>query len=88
MIDIKTHTRMHPSSGNSGLWGSPGCTIIDSAEFDTWPKKITASETLKDEVSMLLPYKVPGFEMESKKWGMRPTAPHFSEQTDTSFQSS
>ena len=68
MIDIKTHTRMHPNAGYSAGWRGPGCTITDSAEFDTWPTKVPASATLADEVSLLLQYKVSGFEMESKKW--------------------
>lgn len=71
MIDIKTHARMHESSGDlSWMRQTPGCAITDSAEFDTWPKKVSVSEDLKDEVAMLLPDTVPGFEMESKKWGM------------------
>jgi hypothetical protein len=67
MIDIKTHARMH--SKNDGFLYPPMCTISDSKEFDTLPQKISASESLQEGVEMLLPHKVPGFEMESKKWG-------------------
>jgi hypothetical protein len=43
---------------------------MDSPEFDTWPKTIPARETLQSETAMLLPNTVPGFEVETKKWGI------------------
>lgn len=70
MIDVKTHSRMHDNFMGPPEVESSGCSIMDSPEFDTWPKTITASEAIQNETAMLLPNTVPGFEVETKKWGM------------------
>lgn len=65
MIDVKTHSRMHSRQGS----GEPACALHESKEFDPFPRIISSEGSLEEPLEMLLPYVVPGFEMESKKWG-------------------
>ncbi|CAI6238217.1 unnamed protein product [Periconia digitata] len=69
MIDIKTHIRIHPNKDGKTYWVPPaGCVAYDAKEFDPYPRQISSSGSLKDQLAMLLPSQIPGFEMESKKW--------------------
>ena len=68
MIDMSTYRKIHKESHNN-------IHIVVDAEshrmkYDYWPTEIKISQTVDDEILMLLPPHIPGFEMQTKKWGM------------------
>jgi hypothetical protein len=71
MIDVKTHARMHDSNAMKDQVIRPfRHSISDTAEYDTWPLKVTATGIFTDEIALMLPKTIEAFEVEAKKWGV------------------
>jgi hypothetical protein len=68
MIDMSTYRKIHRENGNN----IHAVVEIEShrKKYDYWPTEINISQTVNDDVLMLLPPHIPGFEMQTKKWGM------------------
>lgn len=69
MIDVKTHARTHPSNEDKTYTMLTSCSPHDTIEYDAFPRHVSASDPMDDQLAMLLPQVVPGFEMEAKRWG-------------------
>ncbi len=68
MIDISTYRKIHKMKDRF-FHTSPEIET-HRMKYDYWPTEIDISQTVDDEILMLLPPHIPGFEMQSKKWGM------------------
>ena len=70
MVDIMTYRKMHGWKPMRGSMHRNGCCGSDNEKFDTWPREIDIDATVEDSVLACLPYDIPGFEMQTKKWGI------------------
>ena len=68
MIDMSTYRKIH--KGHDNFIHTVGGVESHRKKYDSWPTEINISQTVDDEVLMLLPPHIPGFEMQTKKWGM------------------
>lgn len=66
MIDMSTYRKIHKESDNNLH------AVMEShrKKYDSWPTEINITQTVDDDVLILLPPHIPGFEMQTKKWGM------------------
>lgn len=81
MIDMSTYRKIHKETSNNIH------TVVDieshRKKYDYWPTEIDISQTADDNVLILLPPHIPGFEMQTKKWGMQSLQRTLSGQADT-----
>jgi len=64
MVDVLTYNKMHLSSR---LGFNPDISGI--SKYDKWPVNMRRESQLSEEMYMLLPTMISGFNLEEKKWG-------------------
>lgn len=67
MIDMSTYRKIHKE--NDTIFHIIPEIESQRKKYDNWPTEKDSSQTVDDELLMLLPPHIPGFEMQTKKWG-------------------
>ena len=68
MIDMSTYRKIHKKRDDNG--NNFMALPIVKDKYDRWPIVLHITQTIDDTNLMLLPPEIPGFEMQTKRWGM------------------